>query len=93
MATLFFGRRAETCLWRKVVMRIYNKGQREFVIAKEDMLLGPDSSLSVNKKHARIVPEQDYEVTDEVAERLLKNYPKEIIPFGRSEKKKTKKKE
>lgn len=73
-------------------MQIYNKGKRDFIIARNDLLSGnvAEAHDAHGKKFAHITPDMQCEVTDEVAEQLIKNYPKEIIPFGG---KKSKKKE
>jgi rRNA processing protein Gar1 len=66
-------------------MKIYNKGQRTIVIDRKDFLKGDVVEVQnpVGRTYAQIKPDMVCEISDEVAERLLKSYPKEIMRFGK----------
>ena len=71
-------------------MEIYNKGKRDFIIARTDFLSKnlKEATDAVGKKYAHIEPEMICEVSDAIAERLIKQYPGVIVQWGRAAKKK-----
>ena len=70
-------------------MEIYNKGSRDIIIAREDLISlkgskPEESKDALNKKYFHIQPEMVCEVKNEVALDLIKRYPKEIWEWGKS---------
>jgi len=70
-------------------MEIYNKGKRDFIIARADFLSKniKEAGDAAGKIFAHIVPEMICEIKDEVAERLIKQYKGEIVQWGRAKRK------
>ena len=71
-------------------MEIYNKGKRDFIIARADFLSKnlKESNDPAGKIYAHITPDMVCEVSDGVAERLIKQYPGEVVIWGKAAKKK-----
>lgn len=72
-------------------MEIYNKGKRDFIIGRKDVIsvdgskpLEPKDALG--KKYFHIIPETVCDINDAVALRLIKKYPKEIFQWGNAKK-------
>ena len=65
-------------------MKLFNQGQRSIIIAKKDMISGDarPKKDEINSKTAYIGPNSKVEVKDEVGEKLLKMYPKELMKWG-----------
>ena len=69
-------------------MEIYNKGKRDIIIAREDLLSGggPEPTDALGKRYFHITPESVNNIKDEVASELIRRYPKEIFQWGKSHK-------
>ena len=73
-------------------MEIYNKGKRDFIIAREDMIsvggMQPEEPKdALSKKYFHITPDLVCDIKDGVAVELIRRYPKEIFQWGKSTKK------
>lgn len=65
-------------------MRIFNKGHRDFIINRKDAIEGcflPKDPIAEDK--AYIKADTEVEVSDSVGEKLLRDYPKELMKIGR----------
>jgi hypothetical protein len=93
MATSSPEKKREICQRRKEEMEIYNKGTRDVIIKRADIISVTEGELKdgadpISHKLAHIEPEMICEVKDEVAEKLIKLYPGEIVRWGKEVKKK-----
>lgn len=62
-------------------MQIYNKGHRDIIISRKDVISGIPEAM--DKIRAHIVPEMVCDIKDSIAESLIKKYPKEIFKWGK----------
>lgn len=66
-------------------MRVFNKGKRAIIINRSDNIQGcrlPKEHIA--REQAYIDPDTEVEIKDNVADVLLKNYPKELVKMGSS---------
>jgi hypothetical protein len=62
-------------------MEIYNKGSRDIIIARKDVISGIPETM--DKERAHITPDMVCEVSDATGEDLIRRYPKEIFRWGK----------
>lgn len=68
-------------------MKLYNKSGRAFVLNSEHVISGgrvPEHDIVKNRIY--FDPNKEIEVKDSCGDKLLKDYPKEIMKTGASEK-------
>ena len=66
-------------------MNLYNKGNRAFILSKADSLSGCNSlAHDLNKDRVYFQPNTEAELRDPIAEKMLAEYPKELMQVDKN---------
>lgn len=72
-------------------MRLYNKGQRCFIVNLTDLISGDgrtEKQKELSPDKGLIIPDSEVEIKKEVGLALLKKYPKDLRRMGKDEEEK-----
>jgi len=70
-----------------MVMKLFNKGERAFIIRSKDIISGDGRVNKILPDKGYINPQSIVEVEDKVGDELLASYPKELFRLDEPKKK------